>query len=384
MIHRRILSLLERVPLIDGHNDFAHAIREATAGDEASYGVEAGAPGRTDMERLRSGGVGGQFWAVYVPCDRAGSGTEAPVGATRHALEQFELVRRVEKRLAGDLIPAWSAEEVVSAWTRGGIASLIGVEGGHAIEDSLEVLRTFRRLGARYLGLTHNCTIRWADAALDEAVHGGLTPFGREVIRELNRLGMLVDLSHASDDVVRDALEVTEAPVVFTHSCARALCDHLRNVPDDVLEAVRENDGLVMVTFVPGFVSEAVRSWEGGDEDEPRATLQDVADHIEYVARVAGPEHVGIGGDFDGTATLPEGLQDVSHYPDLLEELAGRDWSDGALQALMGGNVLRVMAAAEEVGERLETMRPPSRCTIEELDGPSEAGATESVALPAG
>ena len=368
-MHRRIAALLARAPLIDGHNDLPHAIRKVTGGDEASYGVDAGAPGHTDLERMRRGGVGGQFWAVYVPCEKAGSATEPPLGASRHALEQFEVVRRFEARLSADLTPAWSAQEVRSAQAEGGIASLIGVEGGQAIEDSLSVLRAFRRLGARYLTLTHNCTIRWADSATDEPAHGGLTAFGREVVRELNRLGMLVDLSHVSPDVMRDALEVSESPVVFTHSSARTVTDHPRNVPDDVLEAVRDNRGVVMVTFVPSFVSEEVRSWEGTAEEAPRATLTDVADHIEHVREVAGHQHVGIGGDFDGTASPPERLEDVSTYPALLEELAARGWDDAPLEALMGGNVLRVMRAAEEVGERLRVAGPPSRAVIEELDG---------------
>ncbi|HZD05443.1 MAG TPA: dipeptidase [Longimicrobiales bacterium] len=361
--------------VIDGHNDLAHVIRQHAGGDPAAYGVAKGAPGHTDLDRLRRGGVGAQFWAAFVPCELAGSATVPPRGAARHALEQIEVIRRLEACLPDGLIPAWSAAEVQAAAERGRIASLIGVEGGHALEDSLAVLRTFRALGARYLTLTHNCTIRWADSATDDAVHGGLTPFGREVVRELNRLGMLVDLSHTSPDVMRDALEVTEAPVAFTHSSARALTDHPRNVPDDVLEAVRENGGVVMVTWVPRFVSEAVRTREGAEEDGPPATLSDVADHMDHVRTVAGAAHVGIGGDLDGTSWLPEGLEDASAYPALLEELAARGWSDEERNAAAAGNVLRVMRTAEEVGERLRRERPPSGATIEELDGPGTHAA---------
>lgn len=352
-------------PVIDGHNDLPHVIRTLAGGDVGGYPVESGAPGHTDLERLQRGGVGAQFWAAFVPCGRAGSATEPPRGAARHALEQIEVIRGVEARLGEALVPAWSAADVEKALERGRIASLVGVEGGQAIEDSLAVLRAFRRLGVRYLTLTHNCTIRWADSATDEAVHGGLTAFGREVVRELNRLGMLVDLSHASPDVMRDALEVSEAPVAFTHSSARALTDHPRNVPDDVLDTVRANGGVVMVTWVPRFVSEVVRTWDGPEADGPAATVSDVADHMDHVKMVAGADHVGIGGDLDGTPRLPEGLGDASGYPVLLEELAARGWRDDELDAAASGNVLRVMREAERVGERLRRERPPSRASLE-------------------
>ncbi|HSR41210.1 MAG TPA: dipeptidase, partial [Longimicrobiales bacterium] len=250
-------------PVVDGHNDLPHVIRERAGGDPLVYPLRTGAPGHTDLDRLVRGGVGAQFWAAFVPCDHAGSATEPPRGAARLALEQIEVIRRVEAALDEALAPAWSADEVEAAMERGRVASLVGVEGGHALEGSMAVLRALRASGARYLTLTHNCTTRWADSATDEPLHGGLTGFGREVVRELNRLGMLVDLSHASPDTMRDALEVSEAPVVFTHSSARALTDHPRNVPDDVLEAVGACGGVVMVTWVPRFVSEAVRTWEG-------------------------------------------------------------------------------------------------------------------------
>lgn len=259
---------------------------------------------------------------------------------------------------------SWSRSRSSGGW-RPASASLIGVEGGHALEDSLGVLRTLRGLGARYLTLTHNCTIRWADSATDEPVHGGLTRFGREVVRELNRLGMLVDLSHASADVMRDALDVSEAPVAFTHSSARALTDHPRNVPDDVLERVRANRGIVMVTWVPRFVSEAVRTWDGPEGGAPVASLADVADHMDHVKAVAGAEHVGIGADLDGTPRLPDGLEDAAAYPALLEELAVRGWSDVELDGAAFRNVVRVMREAEVVGERLRRVRPPSRAVIE-------------------
>ncbi|MGD2067375.1 MAG: dipeptidase [Gemmatimonadota bacterium] len=362
----RVARLLAAAPLVDGHNDLPIIIRRHTGhpADPAAYPLEENAPGHTDLARLRSGGVGAQFWAAYVPCDRAGP------GAAAFALEQIDVVRRVEARLPEQLEPCWRARDVEAAFARGRLASLVGVEGGHAIEGSLGVLRTLRALGVRYLTLTHNCSHEWADSATDEARHGGLSAFGRDVVRELNRLGMLVDLSHASDDVMGDVLDITEAPIVFSHSSARALCDHPRNVPDDVLERVRDNGGVVMVTFVARFVSEACLRWWEARESDPhrgpgegvgerppawaRATIADVADHVEHVRDLAGVAHVGLGSDFDGTDLTPEGLEDVSGYPALLEVLAERGWSDEELTALAGGNVLRVMREAEIASERMQ------------------------------
>jgi membrane dipeptidase len=384
-------------PVLDGHNDLPHALRRwmHQEGEDAlrGYGLREGAPGHTDLARLRAGGVGGQFWAAYVPCDRNGGADRVPRGATRHAVEQLELIRRLESDLADALTPCWTAASVREAWKGGRIASLVGVEGGHALEGSLATLRVLRRLGARYLTLTHNCTTRWADSATDAALHGGLTAFGREVVRELNRLGMLVDLSHVSADVMRHALEVTEAPVVFTHSSARALCPHPRNVPDDILIRLRSNGGMVMVTWVPRFVSPVVlqASEDGGEGrggeapesgSRPRATVEDVADHMDHVRRVAGIEHVGIGGDLDGTAELPRGLEGAGAYPTLLEALADRGWSRHDLARASSGNVLRVMAAAEAVGQRLRSFRPPSWARLE--DDADAPGGRKAKGEPAG
>lgn len=314
-----------------------------------------------------------------MPCDRAGP------GASRHVLEHLDWIRRTEAAHAEVLASAWSADDVRAAAAGGRIASLIGVEGGHALEGSLAVLRTFRALGARYLTLTHNCSHDWADSATDEPRHGGLSDFGVEVVRELNRLGMLVDLSHTSPDVMRQAIEVSEAPVVFTHSNARALTDHPRNVPDDVLERVRRTGGVVGVTFVPRFLSEEVRRWDAegtrevagdgavddggpagphGDEaaesaDPPTATIDDVVAHLEHLRAVMGPAHLAIGGDFDGTASTPDGLEDVSRYPALFSRLEAEGWSEAELDGLAGGNLLRVMEEAEEVGRRPGGPAPP-------------------------
>jgi membrane dipeptidase len=313
-------------------------------------------------------------------------------------LEQIDLARQGIARYPERLALALSAGDIEREFKRGRIASLIGMEGGHAIENSLGVLRACYALGARYMTLTHNVTIDWADAALDSARHGGLTPFGREVVREMNRMGMLVDLSHVSPAVMSAALDVAEAPVIFSHSGARALVDHPRNVPDSILRRLRANGGLVMVTFVPAFVSTEVAALEARREVEdkrltaavvdtaarrraleewdaanprPRATLAQVADHIEHVRAVAGVDHVGIGSDFDGIDTVPVGLEDVSTFPDLLAELARRGWSDGDLAKLAGQNLLRVFHEAEAVARRLQAERGPSTRTIEELDRPS-------------
>lgn len=372
--------------LLDGHNDLPFVATSFEAEQGRAYPVASDAPGHTDLARLRRGGVGGQFWAAYVPCERAGP------GAARHVLEHLDWIRRMEAAHPDVLAPAWSADDVRGAAAEGRIASLIGVEGGHALEGSLAVLRSFRALGARYLTLTHNCTHAWADSATDAPRHGGLSDFGIEVVRELNRLGMLVDLSHTSGDVMRDAIEASEAPVVFTHSNARARTDHPRNVPDDLLERVRETGGVVGVTFVPRFLSEEVRRWDearaeeddrrdpadrggdpggraggggdrgdggGEDADPPTASLDDVVVHLEHLRAVMGPAHLAVGGDFDGTATTPDGLEDVSCYPALFQRLEAEGWSEAELDGLAGGNLLRVMDEAEEVGRRLGGPGPP-------------------------
>ena len=368
----RVHRLLRSVPLIDGHNDLAWRIRTdgEPPGDVAAYDLRERTPGYTDLARLAEGRVGAQFWAAYLPGDLEGG------RFARVLLEQIDIVRRVIARYPDRLALALSADDIEREFRRGRIASLIGMEGGHAIENSLGVLRACHALGARYLTLTHNVTTDWADAALDSARHGGLTAFGREVVREMNRLGMLVDLSHVSPDTMSAALDTTRAPVIFSHACARALVDHPRNVPDSLLARVRANGGIVMVTFVPAFVSAEVaafeqrreaeekrltasiadaaerrRAIEAWDAANPRlhATLAQVADHIQHVRDVAGVDHVGIGSDFDGIDHVPVGLEDVSKFPDLLAELARRGWSDEDLARLAGGNLLRVLREAEVV-----------------------------------
>ncbi|HUF11874.1 MAG TPA: dipeptidase [Longimicrobiales bacterium] len=365
---RRVLA---DVPLVDGHNDLPWEIREYEPApmDVAAYDLRGRTPGHTDIPRLREGMVGIQFWSVYVPV----AAIEA--GAARVQLEQMDIAKRIFATYPEVFRETPSVDEAMAAWRRGHVASVMGMEGGHAIENSLGALRSFHRLGARYLTLTHSDNIDWADSGTDEPEHGGLTPFGMEVVREMNRLGMLVDLSHTSPATMNDALDVSEAPVIFSHSSARGVTDHPRNVPDDVLHRLPRNGGVVMVTFVPQFINAEVQRYYDTPASErpagpaPRATLADVADHIEHVRRVAGIDHVGIGGDFDGISTVPVGLEDVSTYPALLAELARRGWTAGELRKLAGQNVLRVWRRAEAVAERLQRERPPSTATIEQLDG---------------
>jgi membrane dipeptidase len=385
-------KLLRSTPLVDGHNDLPWEIRQSKTAprDVAAYDLRARTLGHTDLARLGEGGVGAQFWSIYVPGEMKDS------GYARVQLEEFDIAKRVIARYPERLSLARSAKEIEQSFKRGRIASLLGMEGGHVLENSLGALRSYYDLGARYLTLTHNVTLDWADAALDTARHGGLTEFGREVVREMNRLGLLVDLSHVAPATMSDALEVTESPVIFSHSSARALADHPRNVPDSVLARLPKNGGVVMVTFVPAFVSPEAAAWDAqareqwdrvkttvsdtaeqrrlADEwkaahPQPRATLKQVADHIEHVRAVAGADHVGIGSDFDGIDTTPEGLEDVSKFPELFAELIRRGWSDSDLKKLAGQNVLRVMRAAEATAERLQKAREPSTKTIEELDG---------------
>lgn len=385
--------VLQAVPLVDGHNDLPWYIRESAAPvmDVDAYDLRKPTSGNTDLARLRAGGVGGQFWSVYIPGEYRDS------GYARVQLEQIDIARRVIARYPEALQPALTAQDVWTAHAAGRIGSLLGMEGGHAIENSLGALRAYYDLGVRYMTLTHNVTLDWADAALDSARHGGLTPFGEEVVREMNRLGMLVDLSHVSPATMSDVLRVAEAPVIFSHSSARGLTDVPRNVPDSILARLPANGGVVMVTFVPGFISQRIvdrnarrsaqlaearrrmprdsagvartmAAWDAANP-EPRATLADVADHIEHVRKVAGVDHVGIGSDFDGTDNnLPVGLEDVSKFPALLAELSRRGWSEGDLRKLSGENVLRALATAERVAARLRRERPPSTRTIEQLD----------------
>jgi membrane dipeptidase len=358
-------------PLVDGHNDLPWAIREFVdaPGDLDAYDLRAPTRGHTDLPRLRAGGIGGQIWSVYVPAELGG-------GYARVQLEQLDLARRMIARYPDDLVLCRTADEVEAAFGSGRIGSLLGMEGGHVIEGSLGALRAFRELGAASMTLTHNRNTEWADSATDEPLHGGLTDFGREVVREMNRLGMLVDLSHVAPSTMADALDAAAAPVIFSHSSARAVCDVPRNVPDEILTRLPANGGVCMVTFVSGFVSQAaadvmvpaiaevghrsdgitdptairaIRDEVLGTLDVPRPSVADVADHVDHVARVAGHEHVGIGGDFDGSLIWPIGLEDVSGYPLLFAELIRRGWTDAHLALLAGGNVLRVMRDAEAV-----------------------------------
>jgi len=362
-------ALLGRSPLVDGHNDLAWELREAGAQDldSTDLAVPLGFT-HTDLPRLASGGVGAQFWSVYVPVSLAG---EAAVATT---LEQIDFVHRMIGRYPDRLELALTAADVERIFAAGKIASLLGAEGGHSIASSPGVLRMLYRLGVRYLTLTHNANVPWADSATDEPAAGGLTDFGRQVVAEMQRLGMLVDLSHTAPGTMRDVFDTARGPVIYSHSSARALCDHPRNVPDDMLARLAAGNGVCMVTFVPAFVSQECRDWEAGlaaemrqrglDPDSPtsrasarqerarrnpapRATLAQVADHIEHVREVAGVEHVGIGGDFDGTDDLPDGLTDVSCYPALFDELLARGWSEPDCVALAGGNILRVLREAE-------------------------------------
>jgi len=360
---RRVLS---RVPLFDGHNDLPWAIRENRAAprDVAAYDLRGRAPGHTDIERLRRGMVGAQFWSVYVPFEATRE------GAARVQLEQIDIARQVIRRYPDVFEQAYSVSDVERVFGSGKIASVLGMEGGHAIENSLGALRAFYDLGVRYMTLTHSANIDWADSCCEAPRLGGLSEFGKEVVREMNRLGMLVDLSHTSPETMHDALDVTEAPVIFSHSSARGVTDHPRNVPDDVLRRLPENGGVVMITFVPSFVNADAARWsslppEQRKGSEPRATMDDVIRHIEHVRRVAGVDHVGIGGDFDGITTVVQGLEDVSTYPALFAELARRGWSEEDLAKLAGGNVLRAWREAERVAARLQREREPSTRTIQ-------------------
>jgi membrane dipeptidase len=390
-------ALLRSTPLIDGHNDTPWEIRAAQdhPRDVAAYDLRARAPKHTDLERLKQGQVGAQFWSIYVDGEMKDS------GYARVQLEQFDIARRMIARYPDRLAFALTADDIEQDVKRGRIASLLGMEGGHVIENSLGALRAYYDLGARYLTLTHNVTTDWADAALDTARHGGLTAFGREVVHEMNRLGMLVDLSHVSPATMSDALDAAEAPVIFSHSAARALVDHPRNVPDSILARLPKNGGIVMVTFVPQFVSTDFMHWEQQSDSvwkqlkaavpdtaerrrqhdaweaehaPPDATLSQVADHIEHVRNVAGVDHVGIGSDFNGIDHVPVGLEDVSKFPYLFAELVRRGWSDADLKRLAGRNLLRVMHQAETTAARLQRERQPSTRTIEELDGTAVSG----------
>jgi membrane dipeptidase len=341
----RARALLQDTPLIDGHNDYPWALREHNAARDLALLDISGPQPRihTDIPRLRTGGVGGQFWSVYVPASMQGQ------EAIRATLEQIDIVHRMTRRYPETFGLATTADEVEGIFRDGRIASLIGLEGGHSIDSSLAVLRMFHALGARYMTLTHSVNVPWADSGTDTPAVNGLSPFGEEVVREMNRLGMLVDLSHTAPATMLAAIRVSEAPVIFSHSSARGVHDHARNVPDEVLRLLPQNGGVVMVTFVPAFLT-----------GQPVATLADAADHMDHVRRVAGPDHVGIGGDFDGISVVPQGLEDVSTYPALIAELLRRGWPDEDVRKALGLNVLRVMRRAEAVAARLQQEREPS------------------------
>ena len=388
-VQARIDHILKETPLIDGHNDIAEQLRE-------NYGlkVEGLASGTaqwkpkplmTDMARLRQGRVGGQFWSVYIPSEVTGD------AAIRETIEQIDIVKRMVKAYPNDLALAATADDVVRVHKTGRVASLIGIEGGHQIGGNLAALRQFYELGARYMTLTHFKNNEFADSATDDPKYHGINDFGRTVVHEMNRLGMLVDLAHVSDDTMRAALQVSKAPVVFSHSSARALDDHPRNVPDDILRLTAKNGGVVMVNFYSAYVSDDVRKWNAEHAAEearlkslfvgqpdgrdaamktweqahpaPLATVSEVADHVDHIAKVAGYDHVGIGGDLDGIDAAPAGLGTVSGYPLLFAELIRRGWSDQNLAKLAGGNVLRVMRQAEAVAASMKN-EPPATASL--------------------
>ncbi len=402
----RIDRVLAQTPLIDGHNDLPWEIRERFGSDltkvdlganTAALPAPGGAPPlMTDIPRLRRGRVGAQFWSVFVPVEMKGP------QAVQATLEQIDLVKAMCARYSHDLAMAYTAADIVRLHRAGLVGSLVGVEGGHQINDSLGVLRAYYDAGARYMTLTHSANTAWADSATDLPLHHGLTPFGKEVVREMNRLGMLVDLAHVSEETMRAALAVTAAPVIFSHSSARALVDHPRDVSDDVLRLVAKNGGVVMVNFATDYVSDARRRWDADRTAEqarnssppfgglyigqperaaaalkswdaahpkPPVTLADVADHIQHIREVAGADHLGLGSDFDGIPETPAGLEGVDRFPALLQELARRGWSDADLAKVAGANLLRVLAKAESVSARLRTERPPAEATLAGLDG---------------
>ena len=379
----RAQALHGQVPLIDGHNDYPWALRENAGRDLAKLDISKPQPSiMTDIGRLRAGGVGGQFWSVYVPADLQGQ------SAATATLEQIDIVHRMMRKYPDTFELALTADDIERIFKKGKIASLIGMEGGHSIDNSLAALRMLHRLGARYMTLTHSRNVPWADSATDTPALGGLSPFGEEVVREMNWLGMLVDLSHVSPETMSDTIRVTRAPVIFSHSSARAVNDVPRNVPDDVLKLLPKNGGVVMVTFVPQFLSAKVTAWSKLQTDEenrlkqqfatdpaavkskladwvkanpaPRATIADTADHIDHIKKVAGIDHIGLGGDFDGITSVVEGLEDVSKYPALTAELLRRGYRDEEIKKILGLNVLRVMRAVEKTSATLHKQRPAS------------------------
>jgi membrane dipeptidase len=380
----RARRILDQMPIIDGHNDLPSEMLEKTGGNPAQLDFnQLQTRFHTDFVRLREGRVGAQFWSAYITNDSI----PVPGAALRQALREIDMVHRLTQQYPQHLELARTAADIERIQKQKKIASLIGLEGGHGFDNSLSTLRMFYELGVRYITLTHNTTLRWADAAADFPRNKGLTEFGEEVVREMNRLGIFVDLSHVSPETMRDAIRVSEAPVIFSHSSARALVDHVRNVPDDVLRMLPQNGGVVMVTFVPTFVSKDVNAWAGRVEAEgerlrnelndpaeisrrmnewmqanpqPFASISDVADHIDHVRKVAGIDHVGIGSDYDGIDRGPAGLEDVSKFPVLFAELLRRGYSEADLKKISGQNILRAMRAMEATSQRLRASRPPS------------------------
>jgi membrane dipeptidase len=375
-LQERARRLLRETPIIDGHNDYPWEVRQRAQGDLSKLDMRVPQPDiMTDLPRLKAGGVGGQFWSVYVPSPAPG--TDAAVSVTQ-ALEQIDIVHRMVARYPDQLVLALTADDIERAHKQGKIASLIGMEGGHSINSSLAVLRMMYRLGARYMTLTHSLNTPWADSATDDPKLDGLSPFGEQVVQEMNRLGMLVDLSHVSPATMSDALKISTAPVIFSHSSARALTDVARNVPDEILRDLPRNGGIIMVTFVPGFVSPEVAEWNkretaertrlsgtiGADQDAinkaldvwrkanpaPRASLIQVADHIDHIKKIAGIDHIGLGSDFDGITSVPVGLEDVSTFPMLIAELLRRGYTDDDVRKIASRNILRVMRGAEARG----------------------------------
>ncbi|MFC5374102.1 dipeptidase [Brevundimonas faecalis] len=380
----RVLQILRRTPLIDGHNDLPWALRQGFGNDpyrvDLTTNLAATTRLHTDIPRMRAGGVGGQFWSVYVPASME------PVEAAKATFEQIDTVKRIVAAHPTVFEIATTADDIARIHKAGRIASLIGMEGGYSIDDSLGLLREFYDSGARYMTLTHSKTTTWADSATDAPKWGGLSPFGEQVVKEMNRLGMMVDLSHVSEDTMVDAIRVSTAPVIFSHSSARAVTAHPRNVPDAVLRMVPQNGGIVMVTFVPGFISEKVRVWGAGRAAEdsrlkslnpgdpdavkaglaaweaanpaPNATLEDVVAHIQHVRDVAGIDHVGLGGDFDGVGSLPVGVDGVDAYPRILAELMRRGWTEADIRKISGENLLRVMRGVEQAATARRGDRP--------------------------
>ncbi len=405
-IAARVAKVLKETPLIDGHNDFPWEVRERYAGKVGAFDMRRdlsrAPPARgnpentgglmTDIPRLKAGHVGGQFWSVWIPVTITGA------AAVKTTIEQIDIVKRLAAKYPADLTMAYTADDIVRAHKDGRVASLIGVEGGHQIDDSMAVLRAYYALGARYMTLSHFTNNHWADSATDDPAHHGLTPYGKAVVGEMNRLGMLIDLSHVSAETMQAALSVSQAPVIFSHSGARAVNDHPRNVPDEVLALVAKTRGVVMANFATSYVSDARRRWSAEQaaqaslaaglfigqpeqrkaalaawetaHSKPVVTLAMVADHVDHIRHVAGIDCVGLGSDFDGIPDTPQGLEGVDHYPALLAELARRGWTDEDLAKLAGGNLLRVLRETEAVAKRLQAAVAPNEATLADLDGP--------------